>query len=479
MDNTINSTTEREPVDSDRRMLRAQVEMLDQSLPIMVWINPSWAVLSILPFSGIFPIFGTIAPWRLALVVLLHLCNSAVAWYFHRGYQRDPSDTDGWLHRMTALQVLVGVAWGLGVWLVWQNGNAVNNLLSILPVVAIIWVYALTRTTHTTVYLAGILTITIVTMARTLTATGATSLFLSFLVPVIFAYTLGLGLLMNRKVHAILRVRFKNEEMTHDLREAHDIALRRRFEAEAANASKTAFLANMSHELRTPLNAILGFSDMIAGQALGPIGPPRYVEYATDINSAGRHLLSLISDILDVAKIETGKMEIEPLWLDPRHAIEGAVSMMASRARDRHQQMTVTIEADAPELFADERALKQIVLNLVTNAIKFTPEGGRVSVAGRRASDGGFELCVSDTGPGIPETLIDHLFKPFARLDNRYDRNEGGTGLGLSLVRGLAELHGGRAWIESSAGKGVRAYVYFPVGNTPQEAELPRTAARA
>ena len=479
MDTQANNKEPRETVDCKRRMLRAQVELLDQSLPVMMWINPSWAILSVIPFAGIFPIFGTIAPWRLVLVVFLHLCNSLLAWWLHRGYQRSPKGAEAWLNRFIVLQILVGISWGLGVWLVWQNGNAANNLLSAVPVVAVIWVYALTRTTHTGVYLAGTSALTLVATARSLTAPDATALFVSFLLPVIFGYTLGLGLLMQRKVAITLRTRFKNEDMTLDLREAHDVALRRRFEAEAANASKTAFLANMSHELRTPLNAILGFSDMIAGQAIGPVGSPRYLEYATDINQAGHHLLSLISDILDVAKIETGKMEIEPQWLDPRRAVEAAVSMTASRARERQQELSVRIDKDAPELFADERALKQIVLNLVTNAVKFTPEGGRISVLGRRASSGGFELCVSDTGPGIPESLIDHLFKPFARLDNRYDRNEGGTGLGLSLVRGLAELHGGRAWIESSAGKGVRAYVYFPVGQSAGEIEPMRAAATA
>jgi two-component system cell cycle sensor histidine kinase PleC len=227
----------------------------------------------------------------------------------------------------------------------------------------------------------------------------------------------------------------------------------------------------MSHELRTPLNAVIGFSEMIEGQTLGPIGTPRYLEYARDIHSAGSHLLSLISDILDVAKIETGKMEVQPDWLDARRVIGGALALLNERVRAKNQRMMVSIADDAPQLYADARAFKQILINLVSNAVKFTPAKGRITVRGTRTPDGGFDLCVEDNGPGIPAEFVERLFKPFARLDNRYDRAEGGTGLGLSLVRGLAELHGGRAWIDSDKGRGVRAHVYFPVGNS---AALPR-----
>lgn len=459
------------------RMLRARIEMLADALPTMVWINPSWAILSALPFTGIFPVLGTVAPWRLAAMVAMHLLNSIIAGAFYRDYRRDPSNIVVWRDRMIVLQVLVGISWGAIVWFVWIPGNSVNHLLAVLPVVGILWVYALTRAMHLAVYLAGVIPTTVLAMARTATGGGEIAPFLTIVLPVMFAYTLAVSLTARKRVADMLHARFAKEDMTLDLREAHDLALQRRFEAEAANASKTAFLANMSHELRTPLNAIIGFSEMIASQTLGPVGAARYLDYAKDIHVAGTHLLSLIGDILDVAKIETGKMEVEPVWQDARQALETALSLLVERARDKQQTVTLSISSDAPAIYADQRALKQIVLNLISNAIKFTPIGGRISVRGIRAHDGGFELCVEDNGPGIPAEFVERLFKPFARLDNRYDRNEGGTGLGLSLVRGLAELHGGRAWIESDAGRGVKAYVYFPVGIAA--AEAPRTSAKA
>ncbi len=277
-------------------------------------------------------------------------------------------------------------------------------------------------------------------------------------------YTLLLAVGAARQLDVMLRTRFANDNLTNALRETRDEALKKRFEAEAANASKTTFLANMSHELRTPLNAILGFSDIIANETFGPVGTPRYREYAGDINASGSHLLAIINDILDIAKIESGKMEVEPQLFNPRLVIQSALRVLLVRAREKRQNMRVQIADDVTEAFADERAFKQIIINLGTNAVKFTQENGEIVISGRRTDDGGFELCVSDNGPGISPTLLDRIFTPFNQIDNRYNRQEGGTGLGLSLVRGLAELHGGRAWIDTEIGAGVRAYVTFPPG---------------
>jgi two-component system cell cycle sensor histidine kinase PleC len=257
-------------------------------------------------------------------------------------------------------------------------------------------------------------------------------------------------------------MRFSHEDMSRELEEARDEALIKRAEAEAANASKTAFLANMSHELRTPLNAILGFSEIIARECLGPVGSPRYKEYAGDIHNSGTHLLSLINDLLDVAKIEAGRMEIEPHMIETQRALESALKFVGVKARERNQVLTISVDQSAAILYADERALKQIVINLASNSVKFTQDGGQIDVSVKRNATGDFELVVADNGPGIPKERIDRIFKPFAQVDNRYDRQAGGTGLGLALVRGLTELHGGRAWIESDPGRGTRAIVVLP-----------------
>jgi two-component system cell cycle sensor histidine kinase PleC len=449
------------------RLLRAKLDVIGSSLPMTMWVNPTWALLTIIPFLVSQEPFGAIPGRRIALVMALHLFNSFMAAVLYRAFRRDSSNGRAWLRSLMLFQLYIGITWGATIWLLWQHGNPANNVFVITPFVGLLWAYAMSRTMHVGVYLAAVLPIVVLGSLRAITSPGLASHAMAFVLPVVFAYTLAAALTMIRGFEAMLVTRFANDDMAVDLRRAHDEAIRKRFEAEAANASKTTFLANMSHELRTPLNAILGFSDIIAHERLGGVGTKRYKDYAHDINASGSHLLSIINDILDIAKIESGKMELYPVVLDPRDVIGDAMKVVAGRARERHQLVNVHIDNDAPMPYADERAMKQIILNLVGNSIKFTQEGGTIDIFGRK-TDGGFELCVSDNGPGIPSDLLDRIFTPFNQVDNRYNRTAGGTGLGLSLVRGLAELHGGKAWLESDTGQGTRAYVYFPVANSPE-----------
>lgn len=231
--------------------------------------------------------------------------------------------------------------------------------------------------------------------------------------------------------------------------------------AERASQTKSSFLANMSHELRTPLNAVLGFSEIISGEMFGPVGDGRYREYAGLINSAGTHLLDLISDILDMSKIEAGKLELNRERLDPSALVAECLQLMAERAAAGGVALEVDLEAAPRRVSADRRAFKQILLNLLSNAIKFTPRGGQVSVT--LADEGALcRLGVTDTGVGIPASEIERLGNPFIQLA-RHSGQAGGTGLGLALVRGLAELHGGRFRIASVEGQGTTVSVFLPI----------------
>ena len=156
-------------------------------------------------------------------------------------------------------------------------------------------------------------------------------------------------------------------------------------------------------------------------------------------------------------------MEIAPHPLDAKRTFDIALKLIGAKARERNQTLAIEIDPACPPLYADERALKQILINLCSNAVKFTPEGGKITVRAEAARSGGFQISVQDNGPGIPREKLDKIFTPFSQVDNRYDRQAGGTGLGLALVRGLAELHGGRAWLESEPGKGCCAYVVLPI----------------
>ena len=256
------------------------------------------------------------------------------------------------------------------------------------------------------------------------------------------------------------------ERYVRQLAAARDEALTRCVGAESANASKTNFLTAMSHELRSPLNAILGFSSILMAGSDEPSDLARYKEYASDIHQSGSHLLSLINDLLDIAKIDAGRMEIEPRLLETQDALDHALRVVDTKASERKQILTSNVEPEAAILYADARAFTQIAINLLSNAVKFAPDGGHIVVNARRDGNGDFELAVVNDGPGIPKEKLERLFQPFGQVDNRYAKQDGGTGLGLTLVRGLAELHGGRAWLESEEGKGIRAVVRLPAQET-------------
>ena len=233
--------------------------------------------------------------------------------------------------------------------------------------------------------------------------------------------------------------------------------------AEDANQSKSEFLANMSHELRTPLNAINGFSDIMKKELFGPLGDPRYAEYVNDILFSGQHLLSLINDILDMSKIEAGKMTLNTEAMQMNDMISQVIRIVRGRA-DENRLKLIYEEDVLPEIEADPRAVKQILLNLATNAIKFTPEGGVVTIAVEPKS-AGLIIRVSDTGIGISQEDIERLAQPFEQIDSQHSRQHEGTGLGLALSKSLVELHGGNFKIESVVGQGTT--VIFTLPNRP------------
>ena len=237
-------------------------------------------------------------------------------------------------------------------------------------------------------------------------------------------------------------------------------------ESQRASATKSRFLAIMSHELRTPLNAIIGFSDMLANESL-VLEPARKLEYARVINESGRHLLSMVNGILDMSKMETGNFEIAPEPLAPAPAIAGCCDILALKAQEAGVALTTRIGADLPALNADRRAFKQILINLVSNAIKFTPRGGRVAVAAR-CDDGHLAVSVEDTGVGIGAEDLPRLGEAFFQTRASYDRKHDGTGLGLSIVKGLVQLHGGEMDIASRLGEGTRVTVRLPLEGDPR-----------
>lgn len=232
--------------------------------------------------------------------------------------------------------------------------------------------------------------------------------------------------------------------------------------AEAANRAKSAFLANMSHELRTPLNAVIGFSDVMKAEMFGPLGSENYISYASDIHASGQLLLDLINDILDISKIEAGKAEVAEEVFDLHEVVEASILLCREQAAASSLVLRARVATDLPRLRGDSRYVRQILLNLVSNAVKFTPGGGRVTVCVWREPQGGIVLAVADTGIGIPEKMQTRVFEPFFQVQSDLAREYQGTGLGLSLVKGLTELHGGRVEVTARRRRGTIFRVRLP-----------------
>lgn len=233
-------------------------------------------------------------------------------------------------------------------------------------------------------------------------------------------------------------------------------------QAEMANRTKSEFLAAMSHELRTPLNAILGFSEIMKNELMGPLGTPEYRDYAGDIHDSGTHLLEVINDILDISKIEAGKLELKEEQVSVNDLITKSVRLMKERAENAGLDIAIEIEPGLPLLFVDPRLVKQSLINLLSNAIKFTPQGGHVTVRTMKEDGGAIAMAVSDTGIGIAAEDIDHVLVPFGQVDSSLSRKYEGTGLGLPLVKSFIELHGGTLTIDSAIGLGTTVTIRFP-----------------
>jgi cell cycle sensor histidine kinase DivJ len=236
--------------------------------------------------------------------------------------------------------------------------------------------------------------------------------------------------------------------------------------AEDANRAKSTFLANMSHELRTPLNAVISFAEIIKNELLGAINEPRYRDYAGDIHDSGKHLLQLINDILDMTKVEAGTYQLREDVCDVAKVVGDAVALVRNLAIQNELTVRVDVPDDMPFLFADERCLRQMLVNFLSNGIKFTPKGGDVAACARLEPDGAIPIVVVDTGIGMAQDDIPQALSPFRQLEGSHGRKYEGTGLGLSLTKAMVELHEGTLLVDSKIGAGTTVTAHFPSRRT-------------
>jgi two-component system cell cycle sensor histidine kinase PleC len=252
----------------------------------------------------------------------------------------------------------------------------------------------------------------------------------------------------------------KLERQTEELADLAEKYAEEKTRAEEANQAKSKFLANMSHELRTPLNAIIGFSEIMQAGMFGPIGADKYREYCDDIHQSGQYLLDVINDILDMSKIEAGRIRLDRENLELEPFLDDAMRVVSGRANDKKLALSAKI-GDGIRLNGDRRLLKQIVLNLLSNAVKFTPEGGRVTIRAR-ACAGQISIAIADTGIGIPKDALARLGRPFEQVESQLTKSHQGSGLGLAIAKSLTELHGGSMRIRSTPGKGTMVMLRLP-----------------
>ncbi|WP_316859681.1 ATP-binding protein [uncultured Cohaesibacter sp.] len=261
---------------------------------------------------------------------------------------------------------------------------------------------------------------------------------------------------------AMLNFRVEKDFLITELEQAKAISDESRRQAEEANTAKSRFLATMSHELRTPLNAILGFSEMMKNEVFGPLPNDKYREYSNDIHASGSHLLNLINEILDLSRIEAGRYKLNEEAVSLSLIAEDCENLLRIRASAKDIAIVLDLDQTMPKLWADERAIRQIILNILTNAVKFTPNGGKITLSAKSTEDGGQMVTVLDTGMGIPENEIETVLSAFGQGSAAIQMAEEGSGLGLSIVQALVNMHDGKFDLQSELRKGTKVSAIFP-----------------
>lgn len=415
-------------------------------------------------------------------VLLLELCRRFLA------LPRAEVDMRVWRRRFVAVELLNGMTWagfalvGIGSHMLSSPAGVFSAHVFIFAMLIVILAIRMTFSSSILPIMhAGTIPVTVAVVAR-LSYLGIEMgdplyFALATMAVGVHLYFIFLAIGLKSTVQAMLAFRDQKDALIAELEEEKARSDEARRRAEAANMAKSRFLATMSHELRTPLNAIMGFSEVMKAEILGPLSNPTYREYAGNIHDSGSHLLNLINEILDLSRIEAGRYDLheEPLRLADI-AADGH-RLLQLRANNKNLRILEDFST-LPPVWADPRAMRQVVLNLMSNAIKFTPQGGTVKLTVGVAADGSHFISVRDTGPGIPREEIPKVMQAFGQGSLAVTSAEGGTGLGLPIVKNLIELHGGRFELRSELRKGTEAIVYLPRQRVLQASASLRPARR-
>ena len=439
----------------DVELLRLFAQSRMTSVPALAFIALSAAVMSFMWTPEV-----DVVVW-LGIVWSCHLVSYKTA----RSLMEQPEaelQVQAWRRRFVATELCHGLAWAMLTVLFLNEPDATARIFVLFVLLLISALTSLISATVPMAVYAGLMPTTIAVVLYmhpvwqeqawpvALMACGAQFFFL-VLAQRLYATSL-----------SSLSFRLEKDMLIAELEQAKANSDEARRRAEEANLAKSSFLATMSHELRTPLNAILGFSEVMKNELFGRHGVAAYKDYSSDIHSSGQHLLMLINEILDLSRVEAGRYELREEPVSLAHVVEECLHLLSLRAEQREITITRAIEAQLPRIWGDERALRQITLNLLTNAIKFTPSGGHVTLKCGWTQSGGQYISIRDTGPGIPEDEIPVVLSSFGRGSLAQKNAEEGSGLGLPIVKGLVDLHGGTFHIQSELRQGTEVTVILP-----------------
>ncbi len=444
----------------------SRLQLIQQSLSLMRIAVPITAVIA----GALFTIWND--PWLVSAWALIYSLVTIGAVSIVTRMRGDPRRADVAHRRVRLAGILMSAsnaAWASLALLFWEPHQTSNQFFIILLLASGIPYAMATTAVSLDAFLISAAPIALALVLRPLLEGSPLFYGIAALDIVYCTMMFFVARQLNNTTTSMLRIKENNSELLVQLAKAKADSDAARYRAERLNQAKSTFLANMSHELRTPLNAILGFSEVIHNEMLGPINLPTYKEYAGDIHASGRHLLGLINDILDLSRIEAGRIDLAPVVLSVAEVATDIRRLADVAAGKNNVTLKVEIPPDLPHIKVDERALRQVLLNLVTNAIKFSA-GGTVTVSAHAGSSvfgaKGLTMMVQDNGVGIKKEDLSMVLEAFGQV--RVEDlamtapREQGTGLGLPIVRGLIEAHGGKFMLESEFGKGTRAIVHWP-----------------
>ncbi|TBW40935.1 sensor histidine kinase [Siculibacillus lacustris] len=407
-----------------------------------------------------------IGAWT-TVTVAAHLTGLYFAQAFLKTERKDVS-LAGWRRRLAAVDGACGLAWAM-LFLLPGDGSGLVDVFQFSAMLVVVAMAAILASNIPAAMFAATFPITVTTALGLLSRPGAMDLpavspqmVMAGMAATTQVFFILLGHRLYKASLAEIEARAEKDALIGELEQAKAISDESLRKAEEANFAKSRFLATMSHELRTPLNAILGFSEVMQSELMGPLDNAYYKGYVGDIHDSGRHLLELINEILDISRIEAGRYTLNEESITLPFVVEDCVHMMGLRARNKGLTLVEQYEEALPKIWADERALRQIVLNILSNAVKFTPSGGTVTIKVGWTAGGGQYVSIRDTGPGIPEEEIPIVLSRFGQGSIAIKSAEQGTGLGLNIVQALIKMHGGTFELKSKLREGTDITVTVP-----------------